>query len=119
VVAANFIGHSDIIWDMALQHEGDLLATAAADGKIKVWNLSKLESPLSLSFLYDGKVDMDFGGDYSTPSCVDVTRRSPTNVPRLQLGRDRRTGCWVPECARAAVRRADGPTEANHTPWKR
>lgn len=53
-----FVGHTDGIWDMALLplrlRDEALLATASADGTVKVWSTDDLGSPLKLSWGYDG-----------------------------------------------------------------
>lgn len=58
---ATFVGHTDAIWDMVLlplrlRDEG-LLATVSADGTVKVWSTDELNSPLKLSWGYDGYQD--------------------------------------------------------------
>lgn len=55
---ASFVGHSQAIWDMALLplkvDEEALLATASADGTVKVWSTERISSPLKLSWDYFG-----------------------------------------------------------------
>lgn len=58
---ATFVGHSDAIWDMVLLplrlRDEALLATVSADGTVKVWSTDELNSPLKLSWGYDGILD--------------------------------------------------------------
>jgi WD40 repeat protein len=59
VLQAQFIGHSDIIWDLRLQPTLDsdtrqLIASAAADGTVKLWDTHEESSPLRNSFSYEG-----------------------------------------------------------------
>jgi len=58
---ATFVGHTDAIWDMVLLplrlRDEALLATVSADGTVKVWSTDELNSPLKLSWGYDGYQD--------------------------------------------------------------
>ncbi|WAR63909.1 hypothetical protein PtB15_16B68 [Puccinia triticina] len=60
---ASFVGHTDAIWDMVLLplrlRDEALLATVSADGTVKVWSTDELNSPLKLSWGYDGLLDDD------------------------------------------------------------
>jgi striatin 1/3/4 len=60
---ASFVGHTDAIWDMVLLplrlRDEALLATVSADGTVKVWSTDELNSPLKLSWGYDGLIDDD------------------------------------------------------------
>lgn len=53
-----FEGHTDAIWDIAvipLRIQGEsLLASASADGTVKVWSVEHTSSPLKLSWRYYG-----------------------------------------------------------------
>ncbi|KAI8369759.1 WD40-repeat-containing domain protein [Blakeslea trispora] len=53
---ATYVGHTDSIWDFKLSpHEdNDLLASAAADGTIKIWDTQSSTSLLKSSWTYDG-----------------------------------------------------------------
>ncbi|KAI8461848.1 WD40-repeat-containing domain protein [Phakopsora pachyrhizi] len=89
---ATFVGHSDSIWDMTLLplrfRDEALLATISADGTVKVWSTDELNSPLKLSWGYNG-TDSDSGDNHEAEDKAEVmvtgsdgekTRVTPTSV---------------------------------------
>jgi striatin 1/3/4 len=50
---ATYIGHTDSIWDFKLSKD-DLLASASADGTIKIWDTLSTGNLLKSSWIYDG-----------------------------------------------------------------
>ncbi|RKP26249.1 WD40-repeat-containing domain protein [Syncephalis pseudoplumigaleata] len=82
VLRAQYIGHSDIIWDLRLQPASEsnarpLIASAAADGTVKLWDTQEEGSPLRSSFSYEGAEcgDSDLTRDIN-PISVDFNRRN-------------------------------------------
>jgi striatin 1/3/4 len=55
-LVSRLIGHSDIIWDLSQQKntKKPLLASASADGTVKLWDTNGEESTLQRSFGYEG-----------------------------------------------------------------
>jgi striatin 1/3/4 len=68
---ARFEGHTDAIWDVALHPLRPVLATASADGTVKVWSTDDLSSPLKLSWGYFG-TDSEEESRSIVPTSVDV-----------------------------------------------
>jgi striatin 1/3/4 len=68
---ACFEGHTDAIWDVSLHPLRPLLATASADGTVKIWNTDELGSPLKLSWGYYG-ADSEDESKNIVPTSVDV-----------------------------------------------
>ncbi|KAI8068503.1 WD40-repeat-containing domain protein [Gongronella butleri] len=61
-----FIGHTDAIWDFCLSPSSPLLASAAADGKVKVWNTAGTGDLLKQSW--------HVGDHHATPTSLDFCR---------------------------------------------
>ena len=75
---ATLEGHTDAVWDLAViplrvQDEA-LLATASADGTVKIWNTDHLASPLRLSWRYNGvaSAEGDESKDLPVPISVSI-----------------------------------------------
>ncbi|RCH79101.1 hypothetical protein CU098_005638, partial [Rhizopus stolonifer] len=49
---ATYVGHTDAIWDFKLQQ--DILASASADGTVKLWDTQSKGNLLRSSFTFDG-----------------------------------------------------------------
>ncbi|CEH15000.1 Cell-cycle nuclear protein, contains WD-40 repeats [Ceraceosorus bombacis] len=77
---ASLAGHTQAVWDMALlpqQGEGLLLATASADGTVKIWTTDDRPA-LQLSWDYHGTNDGRITGEAAG---IDATERPvPTSV---------------------------------------
>jgi WD40 repeat protein len=56
-VLATFPGHALTITDMAFAHSGRLLATAGADRRIQLWDISDRRRPKLLNVLHDDEFD--------------------------------------------------------------
>lgn len=74
---ARLEGHTDAIWDLAVipfkVQDENLLATASADGTVKIWNTDRLDSALRLSWRYNGTgVEDEEQKDLPTPTSVSV-----------------------------------------------
>lgn len=74
---ATLEGHTDAIWDLAAiplkVHDESLLATASADGTVKIWNTDRLDTPLRLSWRYNGtEAEEEEGKSLPIPTCVSV-----------------------------------------------
>lgn len=48
------VGHTDVVWGLALVRDGSWLASGGADGMVKVWEVSDKGGQLRLSWGYDG-----------------------------------------------------------------
>ncbi|KAG9122143.1 hypothetical protein FRC07_001604 [Ceratobasidium sp. 392] len=48
------VGHTDVVWGLALVRDGTWLASGGADGMIKVWEVSEQGGNLRLSWGYNG-----------------------------------------------------------------
>ncbi|KAG9093149.1 hypothetical protein FS749_014983 [Ceratobasidium sp. UAMH 11750] len=51
------IGHTDVVWGLALVRDGTWLASGGADGMVKVWEVSDAGGNLRLSWGYNGTED--------------------------------------------------------------
>lgn len=54
---ATYIGHTDAIWDFKLSpdnYKDNLLASASADGTIKIWDTQTSGNLLKTSWAFDG-----------------------------------------------------------------
>lgn len=54
---ATYIGHTDAIWDFKLSpdnYNGNLLASASADGTVKIWDTQTSGNLLKNSWAFDG-----------------------------------------------------------------
>ncbi|KAK9707681.1 1,2-dihydroxy-3-keto-5-methylthiopentene dioxygenase [Basidiobolus ranarum] len=73
-----FIGHTDSIWDMRLHPEQSggtrLIASASADGTVKLWDVENNSSPLKSSIGYDG---INAGGEING---MDKYSPNPTSI---------------------------------------
>lgn len=73
---ATLEGHTDAIWDLAViplrVQDENLLATASADGTVKIWNTDRLDSPLRLSWKYNGTDSEEDEKDLPIPTSVSV-----------------------------------------------
>lgn len=49
-----FVGHTDAIWDFKLSPSSALLASASADGKVKLWDTQGYGDLLKHSWVYQG-----------------------------------------------------------------
>lgn len=52
-----YVGHTDAIWDISLSpenHQTNLLASASADGTIKIWDTQSNTNLLKSSWTFDG-----------------------------------------------------------------
>ncbi|KAI9595439.1 WD40-repeat-containing domain protein [Syncephalis fuscata] len=110
VLRTQFIGHSDIIWDLRLQPSSfehdtrQLIASAAADGTVKLWDTYEEHSPLRNSFSYEGAEsgDNDLTRDIN-PISVDFSHQN-TNQMIVAYGNaslrlfDIETGKLLLEC---------------------
>ncbi|KAG8729891.1 hypothetical protein FRC12_020645 [Ceratobasidium sp. 428] len=54
------VGHTDVVWGLAVVRDGTWLASGGADGMIKVWEVSEQGGNLRLSWGYNGT-------EYQTP----------------------------------------------------
>ncbi|PLW46124.1 hypothetical protein PCASD_04184 [Puccinia coronata f. sp. avenae] len=74
---ATFVGHTDAIWDMVLLplrlRDEALLATVSADGTVKVWSTDELNSPLKLSWGYDGFQDEPAAPDRVAAAAAELS----------------------------------------------
>lgn len=60
-----FIGHTDAIWDFKLSsHQSHLLASASADGKVKIWDTEANDHLLKSTWNYEGIIG-DQENDFS------------------------------------------------------
>ncbi|KAI9301095.1 WD40-repeat-containing domain protein [Cunninghamella echinulata] len=80
-----FIGHTDAIWDFKLSPNSSLLASAAADGKIKVWDTEGSDQLLKRSWDYDGVFEDNHdiniqSNNRISPTCVDFCRTDPSKL---------------------------------------
>lgn len=48
------VGHTDVVWGLALVRDGSWLASGGADGMVKVWEVSDKGGSLRLSWGYNG-----------------------------------------------------------------
>ncbi|QRV89951.1 striatin-like protein [Ceratobasidium sp. AG-Ba] len=48
------VGHTDVVWGLAVVRDGTWLASGSADGKVKVWEVSENGGNLRLSWGYNG-----------------------------------------------------------------
>ncbi|KAF8606520.1 WD40 repeat-like protein [Ceratobasidium sp. AG-I] len=48
------VGHTDVVWGLALVRDGSWLASGGADGMVKVWEVSDKGGQLRLSWGYNG-----------------------------------------------------------------
>lgn len=87
MLLGTFVGHTDGIWDMALLplrfRDEALLATASADGTVKVWSTDELGSPLKLSWTYDGTDadDVPAGSEATEEPKEEGDRRTSEGKP--------------------------------------
>jgi striatin 1/3/4 len=54
---ATYVGHTDAIWDFSLSpenHQTNLLASASADGTVKIWDTQSSGNLLKSSWTFDG-----------------------------------------------------------------
>ncbi|KAG1143109.1 hypothetical protein G6F37_011276 [Rhizopus arrhizus] len=56
---ATYVGHTDAIWDFKLSPFNNLLASASADGTIKIWNTQTTGSLLKSTLTFDGILSSD------------------------------------------------------------
>ncbi|KAI8093369.1 WD40-repeat-containing domain protein [Halteromyces radiatus] len=75
-----FIGHTDAIWDFKLSPNSNLLASASADGKVKIWDTQGTTELLKRSWGYEGTNVDENEQDYVAPTCLDFCR---TDVNKL------------------------------------
>ncbi|CAO3644735.1 unnamed protein product [Cunninghamella blakesleeana] len=79
-----FIGHTDAIWDFKLSpHSSHLLASASADGKIKIWDTEGSDQLLKRSWDYDGILENESNSSSNhkvSPTCVDFCRTDPSKL---------------------------------------
>ncbi|CAG8522954.1 1082_t:CDS:10 [Paraglomus occultum] len=73
-----YIGHTDVIWDLRLfpihDQNSQLLASAAADGTVKIWDTEEVGSPLKSTWNYYGIGHADGlngGGRPPVPTSID------------------------------------------------
>ncbi|ORZ11245.1 WD40-repeat-containing domain protein [Absidia repens] len=67
-----FIGHTDAIWDFKLSSNSSILASASADGKVKVWDTQGNGELLKQSWDYaDSEKDRYNDALHVAPTCVD------------------------------------------------
>ncbi|KAG8737667.1 hypothetical protein FRC10_007948 [Ceratobasidium sp. 414] len=57
------IGHTDVVWGLALVRDGTWLASGGADGMVKVWEVSDVGGNLRLSWGYNGTEHQTPGGE--------------------------------------------------------
>lgn len=93
------MGHSDAVWDIQLSPEG-LLASASADGTVKIWNTESSGDLLKSSWGYDGVTPENEDRRYVAPTCLQFC---PTDTSKVVVGYanatiriyDVATGKWV------------------------
>ncbi|KAG9104455.1 hypothetical protein FRC06_002401 [Ceratobasidium sp. 370] len=66
------IGHTDVVWGLALVRDGTWLASGGADGMVKVWEVSETGGNLRLSWGYNGTERQASEGQEEAVSVVAV-----------------------------------------------
>ncbi|RUP43983.1 WD40-repeat-containing domain protein [Jimgerdemannia flammicorona] len=82
---ASYVGHTDAIWDIRLfplPGVSHLLASASADGTIKIWDTATGSSPLKNSWSYTGVEGASMGGVRHIPTSLDFC---PTDLKKLAV----------------------------------
>ncbi|RUS29799.1 WD40-repeat-containing domain protein [Jimgerdemannia flammicorona] len=82
---ASYVGHTDAIWDIRLfplPGVSHLLASASADGTIKIWDTAAGSSPLKNSWSYTGVEGASMGGVRHIPTSLDFC---PTDLKKLAV----------------------------------
>ncbi|ORY99284.1 WD40-repeat-containing domain protein [Syncephalastrum racemosum] len=79
---ATYVGHSDAVWDIELSPEG-LLASASADGTVKIWNTESSGDLLKSSWGYDGVTPENEDRRYVAPTCLQFC---PTDTSKVAVG---------------------------------
>ncbi|KAI8380528.1 WD40-repeat-containing domain protein [Choanephora cucurbitarum] len=78
---ATYVGHTDAIWDFRLSpHEQhDLLASASADGTVKIWDTQSNTSLLKSSWTYDG-INEDSISEKIAPTSLAFHQIDPSQI---------------------------------------
>ncbi|KAI8339260.1 WD40-repeat-containing domain protein [Chlamydoabsidia padenii] len=72
----SFVGHTDAIWDFKLSPTRPLLASASADGTVKIWNTEGNGGPMLHSWSYEKRPT----GGKVTPTSLDFCRSDPSKL---------------------------------------
>ncbi|KAI8140171.1 WD40-repeat-containing domain protein [Fennellomyces sp. T-0311] len=82
---ATYVGHTDAIWDFKLfpiaREDSCLLASASADGTVKLWDTQTSGQLLKSSLTYDGVLtESDYRRDLPTPTSLDFCHTDLTKL---------------------------------------